>query len=276
MRRLVITVEYDGTAFHGWQVQPNGRTVQGALEEALLRTTGEQRRVAGASRTDSGVHAEGQVAHFDTDSPLDPVQLARALNYWLPDDAAVLDCREADPAFDARRWASSKLYRYRIVRSWARRPLREGLALRDWRPLDADGMARCAAAVLGEHDFTSFASEHTEVETRTRRLLRSEWLEAGDELHYMVEADGFLYNMVRILVGTMLEVGRGGMTPDAFVAALAARRRDAAGPTAPARGLTLVRVNYAQDPRQGTSPCLGKPVTRAAAGHPTETETPCD
>ena len=244
MRRLMVTVEYDGTDFYGWQVQAEGRTVQGALEDAVLRTTGSHSRVTGASRTDSGVHAEGQVAHFDTDSSLRATSFARALNYLLPADVSVLDCREVEAGFDARRWASSKLYRYRILRSRMRRPLREKFALREWRELDVAAMRECAALLVGEHDFTSFASEHTEVAGRVRRVMRSEFLEHGAELHYLVEANGFLYNMVRIIVGTLLEVGRGNVAPGRFARMPAARDRKAAGPTAPARGLTLVRVNY--------------------------------
>jgi tRNA pseudouridine38-40 synthase len=249
MPRLMLTVEYDGGGFCGWQVQAEGRTVQGALEEAVRRTTGEVVRVLGAGRTDAGVHAEGQVAHFDTDSDLPPARFLRALNYWLPEDVAVLECRRAGPQFHARFSARSKLYRYRILCSPVRRPLREGFVLREWRELDAATMRQCAAALVGEHDFSSFASEHAATSTSVRRLLRSSLTRSDDELHYLVEGEGFLYNMVRIIVGTLLEVGRGKMSPEAFGDALAARDRRAAGPTAPARGLCLVRVNYPDDPR---------------------------
>ncbi len=248
-RRLMIMVEYDGTGFCGWQLQAEGRTVQGVLEDAVLRTTGEAARVTGASRTDAGVHAEGQVAHFDTASALPPGRLLRALNHWLPDDVAVLDCREVAPDFDARFSASSKLYRYRILCSAARRPLRERFTLRQWRSLDVDAVRECAALLVGEHDFTSFASEHTEAESNVRRVMRSELLESGDELHYLVEGNGFLYNMVRIIVGTLLEVGRGRIAASDFVDILNACDRKAAGPTAPPWGLTLVRVNYPNDAR---------------------------
>jgi len=250
MRRLMLTLEYDGTDFLGWQVQAEGRTVQGVLEDAVRRTTGEELRVTGASRTDSGVHAEGQVAHFDTESDLGADRFVPALNYWLPADAAVLDSRQAPAGFDARYSASSKLYRYRILRSAARRPLRERFTLREWRDMDVGAMRECAAMLVGEHDFTSFASEHTETESNVRRVTRSELAEAGDELHYLVEANGFLYNMVRIIVGTLLEVGRGKMAAGEFARALEVCRRDAAGPTAPARGLALVNVTYPDDPRR--------------------------
>lgn len=249
MRRLMVTLEYDGTGFYGWQVQAEGRTVQGVVEEAIQRTTGEGARVTGASRTDSGVHAEGQVAHFDTGSRLSADQILRALNYRLPDDVSVLDCREADAAFEARYSASSKLYRYRMLLCPVRRPLSDRFAVRVWESLDLEAMQSCASLLLGEHDFASFATEHAESESGVRRVLRSEFVREGDELLYFVEANGFLYNMVRAVVGTLLMVGRGKLTPDGFAAVLAARDRAAAGPTAPARGLTLVRVNYPDDPR---------------------------
>jgi len=249
MRRVMLTLEYDGREFRGWQIQPDARTVQGVLEAAIARATGQAARPTGASRTDSGVHAEGQVAHFDTASVLTARQLLKAINHWLPADVAVMDCRDAPPGFDARFSASSKLYRYRVVCSPVRHPLREGRALRIWRPLDVGAMRECADLLVGEHDFTSFASEHCEVEDRVRRAVRSEVAEHGDELHYLIEANGFLYNMVRAIVGTLLRVGLGWWTAEDFARILAARDRAAAGPTAPARGLTLVCVNYPDDPR---------------------------
>jgi tRNA pseudouridine38-40 synthase len=250
MRRVMLTLEYDGTSFYGWQVQAEGRTVQGALEEAVLKACGARARVTGASRTDSGVHAEGQVAHFDTGSDLPSARLLKALNHWLPHDVAVLDCREAPDGFDARRSAAAKLYRYRLLCSEVRRPLRERFTVRIWLPLDREAMRACAGMLVGEHDFTSFASEHTEAASNVRRLFRSELIEVGEELHYLAEGDGFLYNMVRIIVGTLLEVGLGNLTEEEFAAALAARDRKAAGPTARPRGLTLVRVSYPNDPRE--------------------------
>jgi len=246
-----MTLEYDGTDFCGWQLQAEGRTVQGVLEEAIGKASGTASRVAGASRTDAGVHALGQVAHFDTESELSPEQFLKAVNHWSPTDVSVLDCREAPEGFHARFSACSKLYRYRILRSAVRRPLRDALTVRVWRSLDVEAMARCAAMLVGEHDFTSFASEHTEAQSNVRRVTRCELTEDGDELHLLIEADGFLYNMVRIIAGTLLAVGRGKMAPEAFADALEARERTSAGPTAAARGLTLLRVRYPDDPRSG-------------------------
>ena len=251
MGRMVITLEYDGSGFQGWQLQARGRTVQGVLEQAVTRSTTAFSRVIGASRTDAGVHALGQVAHFDTCTRLDADRLMGALNRWLPHDVAVLDCRRAPADFHAQFDPSRKLYHYRILRGAVRRPLREGYVMREWRELDLDAMRRCAAMIVGEHDFESFCSARSGANDRVRTVLRSELLERGDELHYVVEAGGFLYNMVRIIVGTMIHVGVGKMTPEEFALALAARDRTAAGPTAAARGLTLVRITYENDPRSG-------------------------
>ncbi len=246
----MITIEYDGTDFLGWQLQAEGRTVQGVLEDALLKTTQENIRVTGAGRTDSGVHAEGQTAHFGTSSELATERFAPALNFWLPDDVAVLHCCEAPGDFDAQRSARSKLYRYRILRSSTPRPLRDRYVLREWRPLDLGRMAECAALLEGEHDFTSFASEHSEASGAVRRVLRSEIREDGDEVHYLVEGEGFLYNMVRIIVGTLRRAGLGKLSVEEFAGVLEARSRPAAGPTAPAKGLTLLEVTYPEDPRE--------------------------
>jgi tRNA pseudouridine38-40 synthase len=255
----MLTLEYDGTDFCGWQLQRDDRTGQAVLETAITQVTGAHSRVHAASRTDSGVHAEGQVAHFDTESDLPADRLLRALNYWLPDDISVIDGRDVGEDFHARFGATSKLYRYRILRSRPPRPLRERFAFRVWRDLDVPAMQECAALLAGAHDFTSFASEHSEVENHERTVLRSELIEDGDELHYVVRADGFLYNMVRIIVGTLLEVGYGSVTVEEFASALAARNRNATGPTARAKGLTLVQVEYADDPRsaRATEPMNG-------------------
>ena len=247
----MVTIEYDGTEFHGWQLQPQEPTVQGVMEKAVREITGEQVRVIGASRTDAGVHAEGQVAHFDTDYDLGEARFPAALNYWLPRSVAVLDCCHAPGDFHACSWASGKVYRYRVLRSAHRRPLRERYVLREWRRLDTAAMRECATMLAGEHDFTSFASEHTETEHNMRRLVRSELIEKGDELHYLVEGEGFLYNMVRIIAGTLLEVGLGKRTVPEFAELLKTHDRRAAGPTAAAKGLTLVEVKYPDDPRQG-------------------------
>jgi len=260
MRRIAIKLEYDGADFDGWQLQDGGRTVQGALETAVQKATGAGGRVVvqGASRTDAGVHAQGQVAHFDTESALEPAVLVRAINHWLPQDVSCLQAADASQDFHARFSARGKLYCYRVLLSAQRRPLIERYCVRVFMPVELSAMQACAQHILGEHDFASFASESDGAEKTVRTVARSEWVMSADipeqsrgwhpdstnEIQYLVEADGFLYNMVRALVGTMLEVGRGKITVEGFARALDARDRKAAGPTAPAHGLTLVRVNY--------------------------------
>ena len=245
MRRIAVKLEYDGTDFLGWQLQAEGRTVQGALEEAARKATGGAERVVvqGAGRTDAGVHAEGQVAHFDTDSHLEPDVMVRALNYWLPADVAVLQAQQAPAGFHARFSAVGKLYRYRVLRSPQRRPLKARHCLRPATPPDLAAMQACASQLLGVHDFAAFTSAGGDA-TTTRTILRSEWIEEGDELHFLIHGDGFTYNMVRALVGTMLEAGRGAISPRQFSQILCSRDRAAAGPTAPAHGLVLVEVYY--------------------------------
>jgi tRNA pseudouridine38-40 synthase len=244
MPRFRVTIEYDGARFHGWQVQPDARTVQSVVEQAVEKATTTRTRITGAGRTDAGVHALGQVAHFDSDSALPPETMLKALNHWLPRSVAVRDCHIVPASFHACFSPSTKTYRYRILRGNVRAPLREGRVWNISRALDVRAMHDCAQMLVGEHDFTSFCSEHAEVKTRVRRLLSSDLTEDGDELHYTVAGRGFLYNMVRIIVGTLIDVGLGGMTRDNFAAALLARRRTATGITAPACGLTLMRIDY--------------------------------
>ncbi len=255
---MAIKLEYDGTDYLGWQVQAEGRTVQGVVEEAVRRATGAAGRVPvqGAGRTDTGVHAEGQVAHFDTASELEPGTMARALNFWLPRDVSVLAARQVAEDFNARYGAVAKLYRYRVVCSRERRPLGRRYRLRVPVGLDLAAMQECASQLAGTHDFTSFTSAGGDLSSTVRTVLRSEWKRAGEELHFFIKADGFTYNMVRALVGTMFEAGRGKLSAGQFAEALAALDRRAAGPTAPPHGLALVRVYYppGRDPFAGPAP----------------------
>ena len=246
MRRIAIKLQYDGTDYLGWQLQAEGRTVQGVLEEAVRRATGAAERVPvqGAARTDAGVHAEGQVAHFDTACELPAAALVDALNFWLPADVAVLAAYQAGEAFHARFSAVAKLYRYRLLCSRQRRPLTERYCFRVPLLLDLGAMRACASQLVGTHDFSSFTSAGGNTQATTHTVFLSEWREAGGELHFLVKADGFSYKMVRALVGTMLDAGRGRLSPEDFAAALLRLQRRAAGPTAPARGLTLVQVFY--------------------------------
>jgi tRNA pseudouridine38-40 synthase len=260
MRTYRLTLEYDGTEFEGWQRQPAGhRTVQGVLEEALARVTGAPVAVTGAGRTDAGVHAEGQAASARFATRLDPVELRRALNAVLPDDLAVVDLGLAPDDFDARRDARGKLYRYSIWNGATRSPLRRARSHAHAAPLDVPAMARAARELLGTHDFASFQAAGSSVKTSERTLHRVEVRgRAGGRIEVEVEGDGFLRHMVRTLVGTLLEVGSGRRAAESLPGLLAARSRSAAGPTAPAQGLTLVRVDF--------GPALGFPRDSGALG----------
>lgn len=242
-----LTLEYDGRGFEGWQVQPPGRrTVQGVLTAAVTRITGAQEpRVTGAGRTDAGVHAEAQVAGLAVETGLSAEALARALNGVLPEDVAVRACERVPEAFHARYDARGKLYRYAIWNGCARSPLRA--ARFHWVPsaLDVDAMREAARRLVGRHDFASFRAAGSEVRFSERELTRLEVVgEPRGEILLQVAGEGFLRHMVRILAGTLLDVGL-GRTPASEVAAiLAARDRTRAGRTVPAHGLTLVRVDY--------------------------------
>ena len=245
--RLVL--EYDGRDFEGWQLQPGDRrTVQGTLSQAVARITGAPPgRLAGAGRTDSGVHAEGQVAALRVDTSLDAAALQRALNGVLPPDVAVVSVEVAPDDFDPRRGAVSKLYRYQVWNAPRRSPLRVARALHVPQPLDVGQMNAAGAALVGRHDFASFQASGSSVVCTVRDLGRCEWLgESGGDLALECEGSGFLRHMVRNLAGTLLEVGLGRRRADSIPELLSARDRGLAGPTAAACALTLVRVDYGQ------------------------------
>jgi tRNA pseudouridine38-40 synthase len=244
MWRLVL--EYDGTGFAGWQRQAQGeRTVEGVLAEAFRRVCGAEAQVEGAGRTDAGVHARGQVAGVRVATRLGPGDLMRALNAVLPDDLAVLSLESAPEGWHPRRSARRKLYRYAIWNGRVHSPLRERFAHWVPQPLDAGAMARAAASLPGTRDFRSFQAAGSGVETTVRTLYRAELLGAsGGELALELEGDGFLRHLVRNVAGPLIEVGLGRRAAESLPALLDARDRELAGPTAPARGLTLVRVEY--------------------------------
>ncbi|MBI3978986.1 MAG: tRNA pseudouridine(38-40) synthase TruA [Chloroflexi bacterium] len=242
--KLRATIEYDGSAYFGFQVQAGHPTIQGTLEAALQRVTGEAIRVTGAGRTDTGVHAEGQVTSFRTATRLGPDTLARALNATLPADIGVLAVERAPEAFDARRSATSRTYRYRILNRPARSPLRRLVTHHVPQPLDLAAMAAAAGSLVGEHDFAAFAGA-TGVKRRTVRwVLQASWSRADDELHFLIEANAFLPHQVRNMVGTLIDVGRGKLEQSGFQAIFAGHDRRLAGATAPAHALCLVRVAY--------------------------------
>lgn len=241
-----FTLEYDGSDFEGWQRQaPGHRTVQGAFEDGLARVTGAFTPVVGAGRTDAGVHAEGQVASAELATRLPVGDLWRALNAVLPADLAVVALEIAEQGFHARRDASSKLYRYRVWNGSQRSPLRERRASWMAGTLDLPAMAAAAGHLRGCHDFSSFQAAGSSARSPVRTLLGIEVEgRAGGEVEFRLEGDGFLRHMVRNVVGTLLEVGQGRRAPAELREVLEARHRAAAGPTAPARGLTLMRVRY--------------------------------
>ena len=260
MWKLVLA--YDGTGFHGWQVQPNRVTVQGELRAAIARVTGEDVLPQGSGRTDAGVHALGQVASFALAAPIPEANLIRALNRTLPASIRVLNAARVGGNFHARHSARAKTYEYRIFRGEICPPWQAPYVYALNAPLSVDGMQRAAARVCGEHDFTSFAasdpdrlerdsaSAGPEERGNVRCLHTSEWilntgLDTGrDLLLYRVRGNGFLHHMVRNLVGTFLEVGRGNLQEMDIPVILESRSRERAGPTAPARGLFLVSVEY--------------------------------
>jgi tRNA pseudouridine38-40 synthase len=239
-----LKISYDGSRFAGWSAQPGQRTVQGEVESAIERICGEVVELTVAGRTDSGVHALGQVASFEYSEPL-PDQLAERLNAALPHDAAVLEAGPAADGFDARHWATARIYRYRVLASTVRDPFEERRSLW-WRfPLDRPLLDRAAAAVVGTHDFTAFTPTQTEHVLFERTVDLCEWRDQRPELIALeIEAKSFMRNQVRALVGTMLEVGGGRRSPEDFERLLEGAPRDDAGETAPAHGLYLVGVRY--------------------------------
>ena len=244
MRNLRILIEYDGTDFHGWQRQPGQRTVQGCLEEAVAAMTGETVSIRGAGRTDAGVHADGQVATFALAARIPETGLLRGLNSHLPPDIAILEVREAPPELDARFSARGKVYRYQIWNHLVRSPLHARTSWHVRSVLDMAAMREAARALCGEHDFRAFRAADCERRTTVRVVRRLDLERQGALLIVEVEATAFLKNMVRILVGTLVDLGRGQITADAIDRMLRTGDRKAGGITAPPQGLTLLRVMY--------------------------------
>jgi tRNA pseudouridine38-40 synthase len=239
-----LTIAYDGSRFAGWSAQPGQRTVQAEVESALERILGEPFELTVAGRTDAGVHALGQVASFELAGEL-PDRPAERLNAVLSHDVAVTEVGLAPDGFDARHSAQARIYRYRVLASTVRDPFEERRALW-WRyRLDRELLDAAAAAVVGNHDFTAFTPTQTEHQLFQRTIDRSEWVEQrGEILALELEAKSFMRNQVRVMVGTMLEVGGGRRSLEDFTALLDGAPRDAAGETAPAHGLYLVGVRY--------------------------------
>jgi tRNA pseudouridine38-40 synthase len=243
-RKYRMVLQYAGTGYAGWQIQPNARTVQGVLREVLSRLAGHPVSVVGAGRTDAGVHALGQVAHFlfpDRESIPD---LRRALNALLPWDIRVMRLSRATAAFHAQRHAHKKRYEYRILTAEVVPPFQHARVCHLPVPLDFEAMQTAATQLRGRHDFASFTAAASRVRSHTRTVFLSEFHRRGRNLLYRVEADGFLHHMVRNIAGTLIEVGLGKRRPEDLPSLLQARDRRQAGPTAPPEGLYLVRIWY--------------------------------
>ena len=243
-KRIRLTVAYDGTNYHGWQLQPNGITIESELNRCLSDLLGEKVQVIGASRTDSGVHALGNIAVFDTRSRMPADKFSYALNQRLPEDIRIQKSEEVPADWHPRHVSSRKTYEYRIYRAPFPMPVKRLYSLFTYHELDAASMQEAAAYLVGEHDFCSFCQTGAQVESTVRTIYSADVLEQGQELVVRICGNGFLYNMVRIIVGTLLEVGRGKRGPMEIVSVLEARDRAAAGPTAPAHGLMLVKYEY--------------------------------
>ncbi|MCF6139441.1 tRNA pseudouridine(38-40) synthase TruA [Alkalihalobacillus berkeleyi] len=241
-------ISYDGTNFSGYQVQPDQRTVQGNLEKVLQRMhKGEFVKVIASGRTDTGVHAVGQVFHFDTPLSIAPDGWKRALNTLLPDDIRLLSIDEVASSFHARYDVSAKEYQYRVLRADEEDVFRRNFTFHYPFALDIDQMRRAANYLIGEHDFTSFCSARTEVVDKTRTIYKLDISESGEELIFSIKGTGFLYNMVRIIVGTLLEIGNGRRSPEDIPDMLLAKDRDVTGKTAPGHGLYLWEVSYEKE-----------------------------
>lgn len=241
----MLTISYDGKAFHGWQIQKNALAVQEVFQKALYAIIGGYVDIKGCSRTDSGVHANMYCINFKTEHPIPAVRLKAALNRYLPMEVAVLDCKEVDEDFHARYSCVSKQYVYKIWNSEVRNPFLNGYALHYRYKIDEKQLNRAAQAYVGKHDFTSFCTLDKREKGDFVRDVKMFSVERQGELITMtVEADGFLYNMVRIMVGTLLRVQQGKIPEDGIGEIIEKKDRKFAGPTAPACGLYLNRVNY--------------------------------
>lgn len=244
MKRIKLTVAYDGTHYNGWQVQPNGITIEGMLNKAIAELTNETVAVIGASRTDAGVHALGNVAVFDTNTRIPPEKLCYALNQRLPADIVVQHSCEVPLHFHPRRCESRKTYVYKILNRAFPLPLSRHDCYFTYRKLDVEKMRQAAAYLVGTHDFKSFCSVHSQAETTVRTIYHLAVEKEQDVITIEVTGSGFLYNMVRILAGTLLQVGMGERSPQQMQEILKAKDRSAAGATAPAHGLTMIGITF--------------------------------
>lgn len=244
MKRVKLTVAYDGTNYCGWQVQPNGITVQEVLNQCLSEFTGENIETIGASRTDAGVHALGNVAVFDTEMRMPGDKFSFALNQRLPEDIRIQKSEEVDADFHPRYVKNQKTYEYRILNCRFPIPTERFYSHFTYIPLDVDKMKEAASYLIGEHDFKSFCGTGAQVKTTVRTVKEIQIEKSGDRITIRITGEGFLYNMVRIIAGTLMDIGGGLYPPEKMKEILEAKDRKKAGPTAPARGLTLMKIQY--------------------------------
>lgn len=244
MKRIKLTVAYDGTNYCGWQIQPNGITIEEVLNKSLSRLAGEDIRIIGASRTDSGVHARGNVAVFDTETSIPAERIAYALNQKLPEDIVIVRSEEVALDWHPRYCDCTKTYEYHIYNADVPDPTRRLTTYFVSYRLDIEKMREAAGYLVGEHDFASFCNIRTNVESTVRTIYELQVIKNEEDVTIRIRGNGFLYNMVRIIVGTLLRVGRGFYTPEQVKDILEAKDRQAAGVTAPPQGLMLVGIEY--------------------------------
>jgi len=245
MRNIKLLIEYDGTNYLGWQIQPKGPTIQGMLEDKIKLLTGESIQLFGSGRTDAGVHALGQVAHFKTQSQMDLRSMQRALNSLLPRDIVIQKIEEVEEGFHARKQSKSKIYEYRILNRSLRSAFYRGYVWHIPQKLNMTQMKKATQGLIGEHDFSAFRTVGSSTRTAVRRVIRAEWKRGREGLiRFEIEANGFLKQMVRSIVGTLVDVGKGKINPGEFQRILESKDRKKAGPTAPAKGLFLKEVKY--------------------------------
>ena len=246
MKRIKLVVAYDGTNYKGWQIQPNGITIEEVLNRELSRLLGEEIVVTGASRTDSGVHSLGNVCAFDTNTRMPAEKISYALNQSLPEDIVVQESSEVSPDFHPRFSKSRKTYEYRILNRKFRNPTRRLDTYFYHYPLDVEKMNQAAQYIVGEHDFASFCSSGSQAETTVRTVYSCQVNKdsESDIISIRITGGGFLYNMVRIIAGTLIKIGGSDMSAETMIDIIEAADRPAAGPTAPANGLTMIGLEY--------------------------------
>lgn len=242
--RVMLVVAYDGTNYSGWQVQPNALSVQQVLNEALSDLLKENIETIGASRTDAGVHSLGNVAVFDTNSRMPADKISYALNQRLPDDIVIQSSMQVEDDFHPRYAQCTKTYEYKILNTKMPDPTKRKDTFHYYGPLDVERMSRGASYLIGQHDFTSLSSVKAQVKSRIRTIYSCRVYKEDDVIHIRISGDGFLYNMVRIIAGTLIKMGSGDMQPEDMLTILRARDREMAGPTAPAHGLTMIGIEY--------------------------------